>query len=66
MMEEAEVDRMLNKTLEPEWFVDAWIFSVIDLMRLPLDKEKVKKLSLEKKIELMDFMAKKLPDPEDY
>lgn len=50
---------------QQEWFVEDWIFSVIDLMNLPFDKERIKKLSMEAKIEIMDAMGAALPDPEE-
>ena len=65
MMDDESVSNVFDMLFQQEWFVDDWILSVIDLMNMPLDKEKVKALPLEKKIELMDFMAANLPDPEE-
>lgn len=61
---EEEIDP-IGWLFQQEWFVEDWIFSVIDLMRLPIDKESIKKLSMKEKTELMDAMGAALPDPEE-
>ena len=58
-------DEIIADTLNCEWMVGAWLFTVIDMMNLPIDKLKLKRLPLDEKIKMRDEMAALLPDPEE-
>ncbi len=64
-MNDEYVDHILDKMLDTEWFLDGWLLSFAYRFSLPINKEALRKMPVEKKRELVDELAAALPDPEE-